>query len=91
MPNNPQSKVDGVSLEAVVFIDAFCRRNLSLEEIMLISDIFNAALYADFSPMEKRKLIMEYMRQSPQMVTLSAQRNSSEPSTPPSSKLSRKR
>lgn len=77
---NPMSrKADGdgtVSIETVSFIDAFCRRNLSPEEIMIVATFVETAM--DYPSEPDRQYLRSLLRKTPQIVTASAARSSSE-------------
>jgi hypothetical protein len=69
MNKDLQSKVRVFSLECVLFIDAFCRRNLSEEELNVINDIFDIAVVSLNPPSHRSVLIRNLLRKTPQIVT----------------------
>lgn len=75
-PRDPSIKelvdhVQQVSLFSVSFIDAFCRRNLSLEEIKVVSTFVDLAM--KYSPADEVERLYSLLRKTPQLVTRSAQ------------------
>jgi len=63
MPNNTtQSKTDSASLTCVRFISAFCRRNLTIDEIRVVSAIFDIALDHRISSLTRKQLIREALQ-----------------------------
>jgi hypothetical protein len=73
MPNNNvQSKTDSASITTMCFISAFCRRNLTIDDIRVISAIFDIALDNRMSSLTRKQLIREALQDLKSNVRLSA-------------------
>lgn len=69
--NTQQSNVRSVPLEIVAFMDAFCRRDLTIDEINLIVDMFESITGSSRLSDPYTKL-RTFLGTSPQIVTGSA-------------------
>lgn len=64
MPDTKQSNTTGkIGTEAALFINAFCRTDLSIDDIMLICDLFEVTFSTELSSMEKRDIVQEVLRE----------------------------
>lgn len=69
MPNTKQSKTAKSDVLTLLFVEAFCRRNLSLSEIQVISDIFDVMMADSLKDESLRAQVIDLMNSIPQIDT----------------------